>query len=475
MISLHRLRWFERELHTRLPFRYGIAVMERVPHVWLEIEATIDGQRVVGQSADHLPPKWFTKDAARGLAEEIEEMRQVLTKAGEWATGAKAETVHDLMQAVNVRQEQWAEEAGIPPLLAHFGVTFVERALIDAYCRRHGESVGAVLRANGLGVRLGDLHAELGDMAPSAGIPDVALDNVASRHTVGLADPLEETDITDEDRPADDLPVSLRTVCRHYRLHDFKIKVAGEPGAALARLERIVRLIGEETKGNYVASIDGNETFTSIEPFREFWEEAKTVPALAELWPRLMFVEQPLHRAQALDAGVGHSLAAWTDHPPMLIDESGGTAEDLRRALELGYIGVSHKNCKGVIHGLANRCLLSRRMTQQPGLALQMSGEDLSNVGPIALPQDLAVQAALGNASVERNGHHYFAGLSGWPKSVGLQALVKYPGLYDAAGDGSARVKVIGGRLNLVAVNRTAFGGPRVDLSGAGECWLEQG
>jgi hypothetical protein len=474
MITLHRLRWFERELHTRLPFRYGIAVMERVPHVWLEIEATIDGERVVGQSADHLPPKWFTKDAARGLAEEIEEMRQVLTKAGEWATGASAATVHDLMQAVTARQDAWAEEAGIPPLLAHFGVTFVERALIDAFCRRHGQSVGTVLRENGLGVRLGDLHAELGDMAPAAGIPETALDSVASRHTVGLADPLEESDITDEDRPTDDLPVSLRAVCRHYRLHDFKIKVAGEPGAALERLERIVRLIGEETGGNYVASIDGNETFTSIEPFREFWEEARTRSSLGDLWPRLMFVEQPLHRAQALGAAVGRSLAAWSDHPPMLIDESGGTTADLRRALDLGYIGVSHKNCKGVIHGLANRCLLSRRMAESPGLALQMSGEDLSNVGPIALPQDLAVQAALGNASVERNGHHYFAGLSGWPESVWPQAVAKYPGLYDTGVDGYPLVQVEAGRLDLRAVNRAAFGGVLVDLAGAGECWLEQ-
>jgi hypothetical protein len=108
-------------------------------------------------------------------------------------------------------------------------------------------------------------------------------------------------------------------------------------------------------------------------------------------------------------------------------------------------------------------------------LRLQMSGEDLSNVGPIALPQDLAVQAALGNASVERNGHHYFAGLAGWPEGVGAQALAAYPGLYDAGGDGYPQVQVKAGRLDLAAVNRNAFGGVAIKLADAGEVWLEQG
>ena len=104
-----------------------------------------------------------------------------------------------------------------------------------------------------------------------------------------------------------------------------------------------------------------------------------------------------------------------------------------------------------------------------------MSGEDLSNVGPIALPQDLAVQAALGNASVERNGHHYFSGLSGWPESVWPQVMGAYPGLYEAGEQGCPRVRVDAGRLDLGAVNRTAFGGIGMELADAGPVWLEQG
>ena len=59
-----------------------------------------------------------------------------------------------------------------------------------------------------------------------------------------------------------------------------------------------------------------------------------------------------------------------------------------------------------------------------------MSGEDLCNVGPIAVIQDLAVMSILGIESVERNGHHYMAGLSQFPESTQKQVLAAHPGLY---------------------------------------------
>ncbi len=62
-----------------------------------------------------------------------------------------------------------------------------------------------------------------------------------------------------------------------------------------------------------------------------------------------------------------------------------------------------------------------------------MSGEDLVNIGPVALLQDLAAQAALGNASVERNGHHYFRGLSVFPPSISEAMLARHGDLYTPA------------------------------------------
>jgi hypothetical protein len=58
---------------------------------------------------------------------------------------------------------------------------------------------------------------------------------------------------------------------------------------------------------------------------------------------------------------------SWPEAPPMIIDESDAELTSLRRALELGYRGTSHKNCKGVFKGLANRCLVESVSSQAPG------------------------------------------------------------------------------------------------------------
>ena len=76
----------------------------------------------------------------------------------------------------------------------------------------------------------------------------------------------------------------------------------------------------------------------------------------------LMFVEQPFHRDVALDPtvmGGEDGLAGWSDRPHMIIDESDAETDSLVRALELGYHGTSHKNCKGIVNGIANATTLA--------------------------------------------------------------------------------------------------------------------
>ena len=67
-----------------------------------------------------------------------------------------------------------------------------------------------------------------------------------------------------------------------------------------------------------------------------------------------MVVEQPVHRDQALGDDVAAMLRDWPDRPPLIIDESDGAVGDVPRALDLGYAGASHKNCKGIVKGIAN-------------------------------------------------------------------------------------------------------------------------
>ncbi|RIK51103.1 MAG: hypothetical protein DCC57_11005, partial [Chloroflexi bacterium] len=100
-----------------------------------------------------------------------------------------------------------------------------------------------------------------------------------------------------------------------------------------------------------------------------------------------------MHRDVALSEATGQALRAWRDRPPLIIDESDGELHSVHVAQACGYVGTSHKNCKGVFKGIANACWLQREPSGRGGV---LSGEDLCNIGPVALLQDLAVVATLG-------------------------------------------------------------------------------
>jgi len=56
-----------------------------------------------------------------------------------------------------------------------------------------------------------------------------------------------------------------------------------------------------------------------------------------------------------------------------------------RQAVAFGYAGTSHKNCKGIIKGIANACMLEHRRRRDRSRPYILSAEDLTNIGPVAL------------------------------------------------------------------------------------------
>jgi hypothetical protein len=96
-----------------------------------------------------------------------------------------------------------------------------------------------------------------------------------------------------------------------------------------------------------------------------------------------------------------------------------------------------------------------------------LTGEDLCTLGPIALQQDLAMMAVLGIEHVERNGHHYYRGLSMLPRDWQDSARTSHPDLYSEHPRGFAHLRIAGGALDLTTLNRAPFGvGPLLELSG---------
>jgi hypothetical protein len=465
MIALRHAELFQFPLRLRMPFRYGIATLTELPQAIVRLSFDFAGDVRAGVAADNLPPKWFTKDATRAADDEIAEMFSIIRTAVTHARTIQAATPFAFWRELQSVQSDWARQRGLPPLLANFGVSLVERALIDAHCHLREQTFAGAVHENSLGFELGALHPSLAGTSPRDWLAREPVPEVFARHTVGLSDALEEHDLAPGDRVNDGLPQTLVECIRTYGLRHFKIKINADSARDRARVEAMARIISRECGGDYAFSLDGNESFREVGAFAEYVRGLATLPTLRDFWPHLLFIEQPWHRDVALSPAIGELSRAWPDRPPIIIDESDGEVDSLARALALGYAGTSHKNCKGVFKSVANACLLAQRRKQ--GATTVLSGEDLTNVGPVALTQDLAAAAALGITSIERNGHHYFAGLSQFPPALQQHVLRHHPDLFTRSEAGWPRVNVRNGRLELGSVNRAPFGvAGELDLSG---------
>lgn len=459
-------------LRTRLPFRYGIVTARAFEHAFVQVQALVDGVEVAGVAADSLAPKWFSKDPATSIEQDVAEMKQVIAAACAIAERCgDAGTVFDLWQRIydemlhaepSPQPLSMERGSGQPALLLSFGASLIERALIDAFCRATGMTFAQAVHGNRLGVRLDAIHPELRGKAPADLLPQSPLRRIIARHTVGLIDPLIDP-LIDEvaaDNIVDGLPHTLEQNIRAYGLTHFKIKLSGEAAQDCTRLTAVARVIQCNCR-DYAFTLDGNENFHTVEAFREAWDMITRAPTLSEFLRHLLFVEQPLHRDVALTEATGEALRTWLHRPALIIDESDGEIDSLRVALTRGYAGASHKNCKGVFKGIANACLVRTEPTPNPSLlgrGVVLSGEDLCNVGPVALLQDLAVMATLGIAHVERNGHHYFRGLSMFSANLQDRIIAAHGDVYRWHPLGFATLQLHDGCIDLGSIVDAPFG-----------------
>ena len=440
-------------MRTRFPFQYGIASLTALPHLMVRVTIDVEGHGIsTGVGAEGLPPKWFTKNPDTRFEEDIPAFFDVIRNAAGNATDAPNTSFFRIWEHIYMKQAEWAKSSNMAPLLANLGVSLIERAILDALCRSLGLPIHKVLQDNLTGIDLSAIRPELEGMEPGHVLRKSPLEYIHVRHTIGLGDPLSASDVPHDQKLNDGLPHTLEECIRTYGLSYFKIKVRGDRDADMERLRNIAGILNSCGIENPRFTLDGNEQFSTVNRFREFHETCMEDPQIHGLLDGLLLIEQPLHR----DIALQHSLHSWKDRPPLIIDESDGTLDSLPTALNLGYDGTSHKNCKGIVKGLANAALLNKRQLEQPEKNFLLTGEDLANVGPIALNQDLAIVAALGIPHVERNGHHYFRGLSMFPGKLSEELTL--PDLYRIHEDGFPTLDIRDGRLNLSQVNKTPFG-----------------
>lgn len=467
----------------RMPFRFGIATLTDTPKLTMRVVVEdAEGRRAAGFSCDVLPALWFDKAGAKSIDEKVEDQIAMAERAaafyleraggagGDVGSGGGASTVFDLWLAGYKDARAFAEVRGINALTAGFGSSFAERATIDAACRLAGVSFFEALKGGSggglFGIDLGAVHPELAGFDLAGALPEAPLRRIACRHTVGLGDPLRAADIAPADRLNDGLPQALEEDIAEYGLHCFKIKIDGDRERNLARLSEMAAIFARMCPPGYRVTLDGNEQVTELSDVAWLLERLRATAEGRALVDGILFVEQPLPRDRALSDDVAPAVRELSRVRPLLLDESDDDPRALVRGREIGYGGISCKNCKGVFKAVLNKALIEHWRANgedapdAPGgpAPTILSSEDLTNTGVVPLQEDFATIAALGIDHSERNGHHYFRGLDHLTERERESALSAHPDIYERRADGPTTMRVREGWIEVGSIQAPGFG-----------------
>src|SRR2546425_6921209 len=108
---LSPFEFFVLNTRTRFPFRYGIASMTDVPHLFVRARVAVGGKSSLGLTAEGLPPKWFTKNPATTFEQDLPEMLEVIGHATALAEQIAHAPVSffDFWHELNRQQADWAK------------------------------------------------------------------------------------------------------------------------------------------------------------------------------------------------------------------------------------------------------------------------------------------------------------------------------------------------------------------------------
>lgn len=452
-IKIKDINLFERDVHLRLPFKFGVVTLRQAPQAFCQLRIeTKNGGETIGVSAELMVPKWFDKNETLSNEDNFDQLRTALDLAKQAYLAGGAETAFGTMASNYHPHIAAAHGYGLNPLTANFGTALIDRAVMDALCRGSEMSFAESVRTNLAGIQADDTIADLNAFDFNGFLAGLTFQPaIHARHTVGMADPLTGADQSPHDRVDDGLPETLEEIIDVYGHRYFKIKVRGEIAADIDRLKAIAAVLDQKAKP-YKISLDGNEQYETVDGVLELIAAIEAENTLAEFWASTLFIEQPIKRAVALSVDV-HAIA---DKRPVIIDESDEALDTYLVARERGYGGVSSKNCKGFYKSIINSARCRIWNDAQSEIDYFMSAEDLTCQAGVAVQQDLALVSLLGLKHVERNGHHYVNGMAGADEAEQLGFLKAHQGLYSSF-DGKISLKISEGQIDISSLNCPGF------------------
>ena len=448
LLAVERREW---PFRLRLPFRFGVITVTHGRQAVLSARIRLeDGREAQGVAAESLAAKWFDKDPRWSDAQNMDQLRRALELACDASLAAGDNTAFGHFADSWADHEAACAAEGLNPLIAAFGRSLLDRAMLDALLRAGGLSFFAGMRANIGGLAphavaddLGafDFSAMLGAMQP--------VRRIQARHTVGLVDPITAAD--QAERVDDGLPETLEEVAATYGHRFWKLKVGGDVAADIDRLCRIAAVL--DRRPGYRATLDGNEQYEDAEGAQALWQAIEAEPRLERLRAAILFIEQPVKRTRALAVPMTSLAAA----RPVIADESDGPMDAFVQARRMGYAGISSKACKGVWRSLINHARCQAWNAGEGEGRYFMSAEDLTTLAGVCVQQDLALVALMGITHVERNGHHFVAGFGGRPEEEAHRFATAHPDLYEEAG-GMGRLRIADGTLAIGSLDVPGLG-----------------
>jgi len=303
-VSMRSSRLGLRNSTTRIPFRYGSACLVKCPQAVLEVQIECGTKMQSGYSGDCLPPSWFDKSPDRDYAGQIDDMLAVIRLAQQ-AFADELSQSSDWFAAWHCCYRDVHAEAKkrqFTPLLASFGISMVERAVMDAMARAAGLSFADAVRQNIYAIDAGKIHTSLAGLEPKDWLPAAPLRSIFVRHTVGLGDPLTAADLSDGERLNDGFPQTLEEYIEQTGTQYFKIKVSNQHDHDIERLKTIAALIERNRGTAYHVTLDGNEQYKQADQFDQLMESLRATPELVTLLDNTLVIEQPLDRRISLDS-----------------------------------------------------------------------------------------------------------------------------------------------------------------------------
>lgn len=411
----------------RSPLKFGGRIVEHsfLINAKLTVE-TQGGKYAIGQGSMPLGNVWAwpsstvdpadTERAMKAFTEEVVELFDTYPGFGhpldiEFEISAEYDhQAHRVSKMLNISEP-------LPPLAQLVAASAVDAAMHDAYGRLHKLNSFNTLSKMFCNF---DLSEYLDEQFAGEYLDQYTLrEPVAALplyHLVGALDPLTEADVND--RPKDNLPVTLTEWITADGLTHLKIKLNGDNLEwDIERVLSIERIAAEAQQARgcnaWFYSCDFNEKCSSADYVIEFLNRIReSAPAAFD---RIQYIEQPTSRdLDAADAPLMHQVAKIK---PVVIDEALISYESLLKARELGYSGVALKACKG-----QTESLLMAAAAQKFGMFLCV--QDLTCPGASFLHSCSLASHIPGIAAVEGNARQYCP-------SANTKWAKRFPGLFN--------------------------------------------